>query len=171
MKLSTSILCFVPVIGLFFISSSAHAITSEKALRKGKFIAYTGQQQNWPRSDKPVRPLELTKYGTVIYDQFPDRPYEVLGTVTASDDLATKHASQAALAAGGNAILVIGDKAFTDAGIDIRPRWLKDADIPDPNASASTRHLDDPAQLKPTGTTQTIRVNELTGIVIRWKLQ
>src|SRR5579862_286726 len=128
MKRSTLILCFVPVIGLLFTSSSVEAISSEKAMKKGKFVSYTGQQQDWPRSDKRVAPVEVAKDGILIYDQLPDRPYEVLGTVFASDDLLLKHASQAAVAAGGNAILVVGDKVFTDAGIEIQPRWLKNVD-------------------------------------------
>jgi len=46
---------------------------------------YTGQQQDWPARTS-VAPIEVAKDGIPIYDQLPDRPYEVLGTVFASDD-------------------------------------------------------------------------------------
>ena len=97
----------------------------------------------------------------------------MLGTVSAKDDSILKHATQAAATAGGSAIVVVGDKAFTDAGIDIQPRWLKDARIPDPRAASAADHrLDHPDQVKPTEpVTRTIVVNELVGIVIRWKLR
>lgn len=171
MKLPRLVVGFVLVVCLLSTIPSAKAISSEKAMRKGQFAAYTGPQKDWPRSDKHVAPAEIAKDGILIYDQLPDRPYEVLGTVFANGDLIEKHVSQAATAAGANAILVVGDKAFTDAGIEIQPRWLKNAEKPDPNAPVSTRRLDHPDQIK--GTTAmppTIRVSELAGIVIRWKL-
>jgi len=117
MKRSTLILCFVPVIGLLFTSSSVEAISSEKAMKKGKFVSYTGQQQDWPRSDKRVAPVEVAKDGILIYDQLPDRPYEVLGTVFASDDLLLKHASQAAVAAGGVVVATAPATASVDSAI------------------------------------------------------
>lgn len=171
MKRSALILGVLSIVSLLSTISPVNAISTEKALRRGEFVAYTGAQKDWPRSDKHVAPVEVTKYGVVIFNQLPDRPYEVVGTVSAKGDLLLKHASQAGLAAGGNAILVVGDKAFTDAGIDIQPRWLNHAEVPDPNAPVSTRRLDHPEQLKERGTPQTIRVNELTGILIRWKLR
>jgi hypothetical protein len=171
MKLPRLIFGFVSVVCLLSTIPSAKAISSEKAMRKGQFVAYTGPQRDWPRSDKHVAPVEVTKYGIVIFDQLPDRPYEVVGTVSAKGDLFLKHASQAALAAGGNAILVVGDKAFGDAGIQIQPRFLKDAQIPDPNATVSTHRLDRPDQIREQGTQPMIRESLLDGIVIRWKLR
>jgi hypothetical protein len=172
MKLTALILCLVP--SVVFLSSGpvAVAMSPEKTLKKGGYVAYTGQQQDWPRSNKHVAPIEMGRAGVAIYDQLPDRPYEVLGTVSASGDLLIKHASLAAAAAGASAILVIGDKAFTDAGIDIQPHWLKDARMPDTHAPPPDAHrLDHPDQVKPSNTQPTIIVNELMGILIRWKLR
>jgi hypothetical protein len=172
MKLSALILCLVlPVI---FLSSglATEAMSPEKALKKAAYAPYTGQQRDWPRSDKPVAPTEIGRGAIPIYDQLPDRPYEVLGTVSASGDLAVKHASLAAAAAGANAILVTGDKAFVDAGIEIQPRWIKDKRMPDPHAPPPSDHrLDHPDQIKSSDSPPTIIVNELTGILIRWKLR
>jgi hypothetical protein len=171
MKRSALILGVASIASLLSTVSSVNAISPEKALRRGEFVAYTGAQKDWPRSDKHVVPVEVTKYGTVIFNQLPDHPYEVVGTVSAKGDMVLKHASQAAAAAGATAILVAGDKAFTDAGIEIQPRWLNNAEVPDPNASASTRRLDHPEQVNSQATPRMIRVNEITGILIRWKAQ
>ncbi|HXI83939.1 MAG TPA: hypothetical protein VNL17_07590 [Verrucomicrobiae bacterium] len=171
MKLTALILCSVPALIILSSGPVTEAVSSEKALRKAAYAPYTGQQRDWPRSDKHVTPTEIGRGGVPIYDQLPDRPYEVLGTVSASGDLAVKHASLAAAAAGANAILITGDKAFTDAGIDIQPRWLKDKRMPDPHAPPPSDHrLDHPDQIRSADSPPTIIVNELTGILIRWKL-
>jgi hypothetical protein len=172
MKLGTLILCLVS--SMIFLSSgpATDAMSPEKALKKGGYVPFTGPQQDWPRSTKHVVPLEMGRGGIAIYDQLPDRPYEILGTVSATGDLLVKHASLAATAAGASAILVMGDKAFTDAGIEIQPHWLKNARMPDTHAPPPDEHrLDHPDQVKTSNTPPTIIVNELAGILIRWKLR
>jgi hypothetical protein len=172
MKFTALILCLVtPVI---FLSSgpTTEAMSLDKALKKGAYVPFAGQQQDWPRSDKHVAPIEIGRAGIVIYDQLPDRPYEVLGTIFANGDSLVRHASLAAAAAGGHAIIVTGDKAFADAGIEIQPHWFKNARMPDPQASPPDEHrLNHPDQIKPSNTPHTIIVNELAGILIRWKLR
>ena len=172
MKLTTLIVCLIPAIGFLSHDSSAQAMSAEKAQKKAGYVAYTSPQQDWPRSDKHVGPIEICRNGIVIYDQLPDRPYEILGTVHAEGDLIERHVGLAAAAAGANAVLVVGDKVFTDAGISVQPRWLRNARVPDPHAPPPDAHrLDHPDQIKSPDTTPTIIVNELTGIVIRWKLR
>ncbi len=172
MKPTTLILCSIFALILLSSGPATEAMSVEKALKKATYVPYTGPQQDWPRSDKLVAPTEISRGGIVIYDKLPDRPYEILGTVFASGDLLAKHASLAAAAVGASAILVTGDKAFTDAGIAIQPRWLKDARVPDPHAPPPDEHrLDHPDQIKSSTTPPTIIVNELAGILIRWKLR
>jgi hypothetical protein len=171
MKLSALILCLVIPVILLSSGPATEAMSLEKALKKGAYVPYTGQQQDWPRSDRHVAPAEIGRAGIVIYDQLPDRPYEVIGTISANGDMLVKHASLAAAAAGGHAILVTGDKAFTDAGIEIQPHWFKNARMPDPHAPPPDEHrLNHPDQIKSSDTPHTIIVNELAGILIRWKL-
>jgi len=172
MKLTALILCSVPALIILSSGPASEAMSLDKALRKGAYVPFAGQQQDWPRSDKRVAPIEIGRAGIVIYDQLPDRPYEILGTIFASGDMLVKHASIAAAAAGGHAILVTGDKAFTDAGIEIQPHWYKNARMPDPHASPPDEHrLDHPDQIKSLKPPSTIVVNELAGILIRWKLR
>jgi hypothetical protein len=59
MKITTLILCLIP--SVIFLSSgpTTEAMSLEKALKKGAYIPYTGQQQDWPRSDKHVAPIEI----------------------------------------------------------------------------------------------------------------
>ncbi len=141
-------LCIVSI-GALLSGPSTKAMSAEKAQKKAGYVAYTNPQQDWPRSDKHVGPIEICRNGIAIYDRLPDRPYEILGTVHAEGDLIEKHVSLAAAGAGANAILVVGDKAFTDASINAQPRWLKDARVPDPHASPPDEHrLDHPDQIK-----------------------
>jgi hypothetical protein len=172
MKLGTLILCLIPLMICLSNGPAADAMSPEKALKKGGYVPFKGPQQDWPRSTRHVAPLEIGRGGVAIYDQLPDRPYEILGTVSATGDLLVKHASLAATAAGASAILVMGDKAFTDAGIEIQPHWLKNARMPDTHAPPPDEHrLDHPDQIKTSSTPPTIIVNELAGILIRWKLR
>ena len=172
MKLASLMICLIPAVGLLSNGPSAKAMSAAKAQKKAGYVAYTNPQQDWPRSDKHVGPIEISRNGMVIYNQLPDRPYEVLGTVHAEGDLIEKHVSLAAADVGANAILVVGDKAFTDAGINVQPHWLKDARVPDPHAPPPDEHrLDHPDQIKSSDSSPTIIVSELSGIVIRWKLR
>lgn len=172
MKFTTLILHLVPAMIILSSGPSTNATSPEKMLKKGGYVPFTGPQQDWPRSTKHVIPLEIGKGGVAIYDQLPDRPYEVLGTVSTSGDLLVKHACVAATVAGASAILVMGDKAFTDAGIGMQPHWLKNARMPDTHAPPPDEHrLDHPDQVKSSNTPATIVVNELDGILIRWKLR
>jgi hypothetical protein len=170
MKLSALILCLVIPVILLSSGPATKAMSPEKALEKVSYVPYTGQQQDWPRSDKHVAPIENGRAGIVIYNQLPDRPYEILGTVFANGGMPVKHASLAAAGVGATAILVAGDKAFTDAGIQIQPHWFKNARMPDPHAPPPDTHrLNHPDQIKSSNTPDTIIVNEIAGILIRWK--
>jgi hypothetical protein len=172
MKHTALILGLVPAMILLSTGPVTEAMSLEKALKKGAYVPYVGPQQDWPHSDRHVVPAEIGRSGIFIYDQFPDRPYEILGTVSANGDLMVKHASQAAAAAGAHAILVKDDKVFTDAGIAIQPHWFRNARMPDPHAPPPDSHrLDHPDQIKPSdgSAPPTIIVNELAGILIRWK--
>ena len=172
MKLTALILCLVPAAIFLSNGPATEAMSLDKALKKGAYVPFAGQQRDRPRSDTHVAPVEIGRAGIVIYDKLPDRPYEILGTVFASGDMLVKHASLAAAAAGGHAIIVTGDKAFTDAGIEIQPHWYRNARVPDPHAPPPDDHrLDHPDEIKPSNTPHTIIVNELAGILIRWKLR
>src|SRR5262249_31008653 len=107
---------------------------TEKAQKKDEYVAYAGPQQNWPQSDKHIEPIQICRNGIVISDEFPNRPYEILGTVHEEGDSLEKPASQAAAKVNGDAVLVVGDNAFRDAGIDVEPHWYKNKRMPDPNA-------------------------------------
>ena len=148
-------------------AADTQAISSSKALRKVKYVPYTGEQRDWPRSEVRVAPVEVAKGGTALYDKLPDRPYEVLGTVSAEGAHFSKHASQAAAAVGADAILIVNDKAFQDAGILAEPRLLKGAEVPDPNARKIGR-LERPDLLK-ADAQPTKRVHLIEGILVRWK--
>jgi hypothetical protein len=170
MKVTALILCLVSTVFVLLGISTTEATSPEKLLKKGAFVPYAVQQQDWPRSTEHVAPIETGRAGIVIYDQLPDRPYEIVGTVSSSGDLFVKHASLAAATAGADAILVAGDKAFTNAGIEIQPHWFKNKQMPDPNAPPPDTHrLDHPDHINRPDSPPTITVNELAGIAIRWK--
>jgi hypothetical protein len=172
MKPTALILCLIPTVLVLLNAPTSEATAPEKLLRKGSFVPYTGHQQDWPRSNVSVTPTETGRAGIVVYEQLPDRPYEIVGTVSSSGDLFVKHAALATATAGADAIIVLGDKAFTDAGIEIQPHWFKNKEVLDPNAPPPDPHrLDHPDHINRPDSPSTIRVNELTGIAIRWKHQ
>jgi hypothetical protein len=170
MKPTALILYLIPTVIVLSSAPTGKATSPEKLLKKGSFVPYTGKQQDWPHSNEAVVPTETGRAGIVIYEQLPDRPYDIVGTVSSSGDLFVKHAALATATAGADAILVIDDKAFTDAGIEIQPHWFKNKQVIDPNAPPPDPHrLDHPDHINRPDSPSTITINELTGIAIRWK--
>jgi hypothetical protein len=92
-----------------------------KALERVRYVEYAGKQQDWPTSTQPMVEIQHTKYGVPIYYGLPNKAYEIIGTLRAAGGNTIKHAAEAAQAAGADALLVAGDRAFSDAGIDIKP--------------------------------------------------
>ncbi len=150
------------------LSEPAWAANPGRKLEKVRYQRYTGLQLDWPRSAEPIA-LVKTRYGVPIYERLPNHPYQVLGTMSDEGDHAIKHVADAARVLEADAILVVGDKAFDDAGLKISPQLLENAEIPDPHASSGSRHLDHPEAVKfDSAQPATIRVTQIAAIVIRW---
>jgi len=141
-------LSLAAVLIAFAISPNTRAAMSpnkkQKALEKVRYSEFAGKQQDWPLTQQAMVDIQSTKYGVSIYYDLPNKPYEILGTFQATGDSVIKHAAEAAEAVGADAILVVKNKAFSDAGIEI-------------NAQASARG----------GNTGKLKL--LEGILIRWK--
>jgi len=118
----------------------------QKVLEKAHYAEFAGTQRDWPQTDKALINIQHNKYGVPIYHDLPDKPYEVLGTVQAGGNKSVKIAAEAAQALGADAILIVKDAAFSDAGIEMQPG------IALRGSSAA-------------------KVDLLQGILIRWKKQ
>ncbi len=116
---------------------------AHKALEKVRYMEFAGKQQEWPLAQKAMIQVQNTKYGTPIYYDLPSKRYEILGSFQANGDNVIKHTAQAAQAVGADAVLMVNDKAFIDAGIEFNPQ-----------VSANGRN--------------TSRPNSMEGIFIRW---
>jgi hypothetical protein len=167
MKLSRLGGCLVMVSAAVVLGGSLLAAKPSKVLAKVHYVTYAGAQLDWPRSTEPI-PLVKTRYGMPIYEKLPARPYSILGTVSDEGDHAIKHAAEAARLLEADAILVVGDKAFVDAGVKASPQLLENADIPDPRGPAEVSHMEHPDALKTGSQERTIRVTRIVGILIRW---
>lgn len=143
------------------------ASSPERSLEKVHYTKYTGPQRDWPRSAESATMVK-TVNGMSILEKLPSRPYQLLGTMTDEGDHAIKHVAQAARLIEADAILVVGDKAFSDAGVPISPQLLENADIPDPRGPRTVTRLDHPEALKTRNEAATIRVTRIAAIVIRW---
>jgi hypothetical protein len=140
------IVCVVLGSALAVAVSAGSAKDRLKVLDKANFIAYQGQQQSWPVGIQTVPSTVETKYGVTIYRSLPGRPYEILGLIQVGPGgKVVRHAADAALAAGANAILVCPDDAFVKAGITVQPKLVMEGD-------------------KASG------ITSLTGLLIRWSL-
>jgi hypothetical protein len=130
------------------VSPNSRAVMSpnkkQKALERVRYSEFAGKQQDWPLTQQAMIDIQATKYGVSIYYNLPNKPYEILGTFQATGDSVIKRAAEAAEAVGADAILVVKNKAFSDAGIEI-------------NAEASARG------------SNTGKLKLLEGILIRWK--
>ena len=151
-----------------FFGQPASGVQPSKVMAKVHYEQYTGTQMEWPRSTERVTPLKVN-HGIPIYNQFPDRAYEVLGVMSDDGEHSVKHVAQAGQLAGADAILVVGDKAFTEAGLNANPHLLEHADIPDPKGPKEISRLEHPEALKTGSQPSTIRVTEIVGLLIRWK--
>lgn len=159
--------CLMLVWATVFSSSTLLAYNPTKIMGKVQYQQYTGTQLDWPRSTEPI-PLVRTRHGMPIYDKLPNRPYHVLGTMSDEGDHSIRHVVQAARVVEADALLLVTDKAFTDAGITISPELVENGTVPDPNSPTESRRLDHPDALK-TGTDQgTIRTTHIRAILIRW---
>ena len=125
-------------------ASGLSAAQKQKALAQAHYAEYTGKQRPWPVSTKALINIQQNKYGVPIYQDLPNKPYEVLGTLQTGGSKAVKIAAESAQAVGADAILVVSDKAFADAGIDIKA-----------GESASGR--------------SSAKIDLVQGILIRWK--
>jgi hypothetical protein len=150
------------------VGFSAHAAKPEKIMAKVRYERYTGPQPDWPRSTAPVMAAQIRR-DMPIFNQLPDRPYEILGVMYDEGEMSVKHVAQAARLAGADALLVANDPAFAAAGLKANPRLLENADIPDPKGPRSVRRLDRPDLLKTADQPATIRVTQVEAILIRWK--
>ncbi len=156
------------VLMFVFPGNILRASSPSRTMAKVHFEPYTGPQPDWPRSTERVTLLKVN-HGMPIYDRFPDRAYEVLGVMSDNGEHSVKHVAEAGRVAGADAILVVGDKAFTDAGLNANPHLLDHADIPDPKGPKEITRLEHPEALKTGMQESTIRVTEIVGILIRWK--
>jgi len=102
--------------------ATASSKQAYKALEKVHYMEFAGKQQDWPLAQKTMIEVQNTKYGTPIYYDLPSKRYEILGSFQATGDSVIKRAAQAAQAVGADAVLVVNDKAFADAGIVINPQ-------------------------------------------------
>jgi hypothetical protein len=143
------------------------ASSPSKVLAKVHFEQYAGTQMDWPRSTEPIA-LVKTSYGMPLYEKLPSRPYRVLGTMSDEGDHAIKHVAEAARLLEADALLVVGDKAFADAGLKISPQLLENAEIPDPRGPTTVSRLDHPEVLTTKDQQTTIRVTRIRAILIRW---
>ena len=168
MKPSRILVCLLLVSMVIFSGSTLLASSPSRTMAKVRFEQYAGPQQDWPRSAEHVT-LRKVNHGMPIYDRLPDRAYEVLGVMSDDGEHSVKHVAQAGQLAGADAILVVGDKAFTEAGLNANPHLLENADIPDPKGPKEISRLEHPEALKTGSQPSTIRVTEIVGILIRWK--
>lgn len=168
MKPNTVRGCVVLLSIAAFLNSSTQAATPSRVLAKVQFERYTGPQQDWPRSTERVA-LIKTNHGMPIYEKLPDRPYEVLGIMSDDGDHAVKHVAEAARVVGADAVLVVGDKTFKDAGLNVGPSLLENASVPDPRGPTTISRLEHPEALKTGSQESMIRVTKIVSILIRWK--
>jgi hypothetical protein len=168
MKSSRISICLVLFLMIVFPSKILRASSPSRTMAKVHFEPYTGPQQDWPRSTERVTLLKMN-HGMPIYERFPDRAYEVLGAMSDNGEHSVKHVAEAGRVAGADAILVVGDKAFTEAGLNANPHLLDHADIPDPKGPKEITRLEHPEALKTGMQPSTIQVTEIVGILIRWK--
>ncbi|HUI08570.1 MAG TPA: hypothetical protein VL486_16340 [Verrucomicrobiae bacterium] len=167
MKLSVVGTCLLTVTAVIVLSGSLLAAKLSRVLEKVHYQQYAGPQMDWPRSTEPMA-LVKTRYGMPIYEKLPSRPYQVLGTVSAEGDHAIKHAAEAAQLLEADGVLVVGDKAFTDAGLKASPQLLENVEMPDPHGPTEVSRLEHPEVLKDGTQPSTIRVTRIIGILIRW---
>ena len=151
-----------------FPSGTLQASNPSRKMAKVHFEQYGGAQQDWPRSTEAVRLVKMN-HGMPIYEKLPDRPYEVLGIMSDDGDHAVKHVAEAARVAGADAVLVVGDKAFTDAGLVATPCLMENAEVPDPRGPIEINRIEHPEALRTGSQQRTIRVTKIVGILIRWK--
>jgi hypothetical protein len=159
--------CLMLALAAAFSGGTLLAYNPSKIMGKVQYQQYTGRQIDWPRSAEPI-PLVKTRHGMPIYDKLPNRPYRVLGVMSDEGEHSIRHVAEAARVAEADALLIVGDKAFTDAGITISPELLENATVPDPNGPTEVRRLDHPEALKLDSETGTIRVTRIRAILIRW---
>jgi hypothetical protein len=167
MKPSRISVCLVLVSAVVFPSSTLLASSPTKVLAKVHYEQYAGTQMDWPRSTEPIA-LVKTRYGLPVYEKLPSRAYQVLGTMSDEGDHAIKHVAEAARLIEADALLVVGDKAFADAGLKVSPQLLENVDIPDPRGPITVSRLDHPEALTTKDQQATIRVTRIRAILIRW---
>ena len=122
---------------------------------------------DWPRSSEPIA-LVKTRYGVPLYEKLPSRSYQVLGTMSDEGDHSVRHVAEAARLIEADALLVVGDKAFADAGLKVSPQLLENVEIPDPRGPTEISRLEHPEALKTGEQQTTIRVTRIRAILIRW---
>ena len=167
MKSNRIPICLVLVSTAFFPSRLLVASSPSKVLSKVHYEQYAGEQKDWPRSTEPIA-LVKTRYGLPIYEKLPSRPYEVLGTMSDEGDHAVKHVVEAARLIEADALLIVGDKAFADAGLKVSPQLMETAEIPDPRGPTTVSRLDHPEALTTKDEHPTIRVTRMCAILVRW---
>ncbi len=155
------------VLAACFSGKTLFAYSPSKILGKVQYQQYTGTQLDWPRSTEPI-PLVKTRHGMPIYDKLPNRPYHVLGTMSDEGEHSIRHVVQAARVVEADALLLVTDKAFMDAGITISPELLENATVPDPNGPTETSRLEHPEALKTGREFGTIHITRIRAILIRW---
>lgn len=128
------------------VNATASTRDRQKALDKVNFVAYQGPQLPWPTGDQPMPKIFDTKFDVVIYRGLPGKPYEIMGVIQiTSGGKVTRRVSQAARAAGADAVLVCANDAFVKAGITAQPGMVLRGDKGN-------------------------QLSSLTGFLIRWKL-
>ncbi len=128
------------------VNAAASAGDRQKALDKANYVAYQGPQLAWPTGNDPMAKVLDTKFDVVIYRGLPNKPYEILGIIQiTSGGKVTRRVSQAARAAGADAVLVCPNDAFVKAGIAVQPGMVLRSDKGN-------------------------QLSSLTGFLIRWKL-
>lgn len=125
-------MCLFLIVASFLLATTAtmpasagmSADEKQNALRKVHYVAYAGDQRDWPTDNHPMVEKETAEGNVPIYQSLPDKPYEILGTIQASGGKTSIHIGEAAQAAGADAILVYGHKAFFDAGIKLQAQLI-----------------------------------------------
>jgi hypothetical protein len=165
MKPSKVCVCLLLISNTVFLNGTLQASSFSRKMGKVHFQQYAGAQQNWPRST--VQEV-IINYDMSFYRKLPGRPYQVLGIMSDEGDHAVRHVAEAARLMGADAVLVVGDKAFTDAGLNATPCLLDKVEIPDPRGPAEISHMQHPEALKTGSEERTIRITKIVGILIRW---
>ena len=171
MKLRSMRVSLLLIATVVFLSPTGRASSPAKTMAKVHYDQYSGPQVAWPTSPESI-PFVKTSHGMPIYGKLPNRPYHVLGAMSDEGDMALKHVANAARLVGADALLVVGDKAFTEAGLKVSPELLDNAEIPDPRGPITIRRMDHPESLSTENQPPpTIRVTRIKAILIRWDLK